>query len=380
MKKKFAKVTGMLTAVMTAALLMPLTQGAWEAYAAEEENVSEETGAAGRDGLEEADSTAEKRLMKTISLDSNETTQVPRYIAEGNAVYELDESSIVVEATERGSSEGADVVLFSEKVEDLPDNDLERLEKETVREGIHYELLSVVYKVEEEDEDGIPVRYSALCEYGGLRKYRNSYPTAWQLTAWYDFCEPSAVTTVVTEEREHEIISDREVQDIRRIGSSVMESKETKREEPGALEEKKEEPELPQKPEVKKIVIKPEAEEKKKEIGDGLVPLAAAAAGAGVALPFIIWFSILTAPLFTLKQEGKYRYIGQIRLKRKEDVYTAHLTARLFGRADLPVFRIKLPGKVWKKAKAGVFQVCCPDKKKIVLTAGRTVRFTVERD
>lgn len=78
-----------------------------------------------------------RRVMKTIPLDSKETAQIPRYIVEEDAIYMLDESSIVVDETERGSTEGADVVKFSRKVEDLSDNDLERIEKTMVQEGIN---------------------------------------------------------------------------------------------------------------------------------------------------------------------------------------------------------------------------------------------------
>lgn len=313
-------------------------------------------------------------LERTFELNSEETVQVPRYIVEGNTVYMLDEASIAVEEAEHGSAEGADVVTFSRKVEDLSDNDLARIEKKKVIEGIECELLSAVYKVEEKDEKGMPVQYSAVCEYGGLKKYGISYPTAWRLTARYypgrTLSEPEVV------EIQEEVTVKKNVG---REGSTRT-RRTTRRGEEEKEEKETVEKELILKPEIRRIKIKPPAKEEDKRTLNLLAPLAAGAAGTGVILPFIIWFSVLTAPLFGMKERGKYRYIGRIRLKKEGEGYTARLTKRLLRRAELPVFQIKLQKKVWKRAKAGVFSVHCPDEKKIVTIAGRTVHFTVEGD
>lgn len=318
-----------------------------------------------------------EQLVKTYLLLPEETAQVPRYLVEKEAVYELDEASIVVEETERGGAEGADVVTFSKKVEGLSDNDLSKIEKTAVMEGIGCELLSAAYQVEETDKNGIPIRYSAVCEYGGLKKYSASYPAAWQLTARYDRLEGLTEPEVV------------EIQEIVEIWENGREDEgygdtrtrrvtsETERAEDEADSGEKPVP----RPRVKRIRIKPEPEEEDKWKITELLPfLAAAAAGAGVTVPFIIWFSVLTAPLFGLWREGKYRYIGRIRLKRENGIYTAYLTERLRARAELPVFRIKLPEKVWKKAGTEMLRVHCPGGRTIVMTIGKAVRFTVEGD
>lgn len=326
-----------------------------------------------------AEKTPSERLEMTFRLTSDETVQVPRYIVEENAVYELDEASIVVEEIGSGSAEGANVVTFSRKTEDLSDNDLARMEKDVVIEGIDCELLSAVYKVEEEDENGMPVRYSAVCEYGGLKKYGISYPTAWQMTACYDLCEMLTEPEIV-ELQEERVIQKKAEHDsarTKRVTGRTEEKKEEKKE-----EEEKDSGEkgiLP-KPEIKRIKIKPSAQEEDRGIADILVPLAGGAAGTGAIVPFIIWFSILTAPLSGMKEDGKYRYIGRIRLKREEGGYTAYLTKRLCSRAELPVFQIRLQKRVWKRAKTGVLLVHCPGGKRIMATVGRTVRFTVEGD
>lgn len=315
------------------------------------------------------------RLEMTFRLTSDETVQVPRYIVEENAAYALDEASIVVEEIESGSAEGANVVTFSRKAEDLSDNDLARIEKSAVMEGIDCELLSAVYKVEEEDENGMPVRYSAVCEYGGLKKYGISYPTAWQLTACYDLCEMLTEPEIV-ELQEERVIQKKAEHDsgrTKRVTGRTEDKTEKKERDSG-------ETGILPKPEIKRIQIKPSAQEEDRRITDILVPLAAGAAGTGAIVPFIVWFSILTAPLSGMKEDGKYRYIGRIRLKREGGGYTAYLTKRLRSRAELPVFQIKLQKRVWKRAKTGVLLVHCPGGKRIMATVGRTVRFTVEGD
>lgn len=311
----------------------------------------------------------------TFRLTSDETVQVPRYIVEENAAYALDEASIVVEEIERGSAEGANVVTFSRKAEDLSDNDLARIEKSAVMEGIDCELMSAVYKVEEEDENGMPVRYSAVCEYGGLKKYGISYPTAWQLTACYDLCEMLTEPEIV-ELQEERVIQKKAEHDsgrTKRVTGRTEDKTEKKERDSG-------ETGILPKPEIKRIQIKPPAQEEDRRITDILVPLAAGAAGTGAIVPFIVWFSILTVPLYGMKEDGKYRYIGRIRLKREGGGYTAYLTKRLRSRAELPVFQIKLQKRVWKRAKTGVLLVHCPGGKRIMATVGRTVRFTVEGD
>lgn len=303
-------------------------------------------------------------IIRMFELTSDETAQVPRRIVEGNAVYELDETSIVVEVSGEGNAEGADVVTFSRKVEDLSDNDLSRIVKEAVIEGVSCELLSVVYKVEEEAENGMPIRYSAVCQYGGLKKYSTSYPTAWRMTVRYDLCETMTEAEII------EIREEVEDNNIRSEGGNG----EAKRGEDETIGKEESVP----KGAIKGFRIKPEEGDKKK-ILDFPAPLAAAAA-AGLTVPFVIWFSILTAPLYGLKGGGKYRYIGQIRMKKEGEIYTAYLTKRLRVRAELPVFQIRINRRVRKKSKNGMLRVHCPGGKRIMTTLGSLTCFTVEGD
>lgn len=308
-------------------------------------------------------------LTRVFELVSDETAQVPRRIVEGNAVYELDESSIVVEVNGNGSAEGADVVTFSRKVADLSDNDLSRIEKEAVIEGISCELLNVVYKVEEEDKNGMPTRYSAACQYGGLKKYSTSFPVAWRMTAQYNFCETitgEEIVKIREETKEENTRSER-------VGDKG-------KSEAGNVSEKEEA--IVPKAAGKGFRIKPGPESGEKEkIPDGTIPfLAAAAAGAVLTVPFIIWVFVLTAPLYALKRGERYRYIGRIRLKKEKGMYVAYLTKRLYMRAGLPVFRIRISERMQKRSKSGMLQIHCPGGKRIMATIGKIVCFTVEGD
>lgn len=360
MKKEFVTGHRVLITVMALLPLMFFWQMVQGVQAAADYQISEKE-------VRDVTLISGKRLMKTIPLDAEVVTQIPKYIVEEDTPYVLDESSIVVEETGKSSSEGADVVTTSRKVEKLPDNDLERIEKAITYEGIDCDLLYVIYEVTGEDEDGIPIEYSAVCEYGGLEKYSISYPSAWQATIWYDAYEITEGMEISLEQEEYEY-TDRPI--VRKTRKVQGENR--------AEEEEKPVP----KPEVKKFILKkitPKEEEKGK-ILDVVVPLAAAALGTGLLLPFIIWFFVLTAPLFTLKKGEKYRYIGQIRLKKEESMYVAYLTKRLISKAEFPVFKIKVPEKVRKKVKAGVLQIHCPDGKRIVSVCGKEVKFTLERD
>lgn len=361
MKKKFAAAGRVSVLIMTLVSFVFFWKNGSSVCA--KENVQTSVAAAAEEAGEPPGS-----MIRVFELTSDETAQVPRRIVEGNAVYELDETSIVVEVSGEGNAEGADVITFSRKVEDLSDNDLSQIVKEAVIEGVSCELLSVAYKVEEEAESGMPIRYSAVCQYGGLKKYSTSYPTAWRMTARYDLCGTMTEAEII------EIREEAEDNDIRSEGGNG----EAKRGEDETIGNEEPVP----KAAIKGLRIKPEPKEgDKKKIPDLPVPLVMAAAmGAGLTVPFIIWFSILTAPLYGMKGDGKYRYIGQIRLKKEGEIYAAYLTKRLRAGAELPVFRIRINKRVRKKSKNGMLRVHCPGGKRIMTTLGSLTYFTVEGD
>lgn len=364
MKKGFRTELRALAAVMALLLMAFLAQEKQNVHAADEGRASEKAG--------EMMLIPGKRLMKTISLDAETVTQIPKYIVEEGVSYVLDESSIVVEETGTNSAEGAKVITTFKKVESLPDNDLERIEKEIDCNGIPCELLYVVYEVTKEDEDGIPIEYSAVCTYGGLEKYSKPHPLAWQALVSYDAYELIEGLEIVAEQEVWEY-------------EDVPEEKTIK----VVKKENKMEPdeEVVPKPEKKNFTLKKivpgKKEEEEKEIPDMLIPMAATAAttlGIGLLFPFILWFSVLTAPIFALKKGDTYRYIGQIRLKKEETTYVAYLTNRLIAKAPLPVFRIKMPEKIRKKISSGILQVRCPDGKRIEAVCGKETQFTLERE
>lgn len=311
----------------------------------------------------------ETRLMKTIPLDAKTLTQIPRYIVEDGKAYVLDETSILLEETGRERAESAEVVTTSKKVEELPDNDLERIEKTISYDGITCSLLYVIYEVTKEEEDGLPVQYSAVCTYGGLKKYGESYPSAWQAIVWYDAYQTMEKPKTVTVKESKEYTDFFAVKSIRQVEAQN--------------EDETDAPFFP-KPEIKQSIVKktpPDKGKENKKSIDFSVPLAVAAAlGTGAAFPFLFFFHSLTVPLFAWKKGEKYRYIGQVRLRKEETAYVAYLTSRLLGRAELPVFMMKLPDRVRRGAKTDRLQVRCPDGKRLLLICEKEVRFTLERE
>lgn len=366
MKKEFAAGNRVIPAVMVLLLFMLLGHEMMEVQAV--------YGQVSGNEVREEKLIPGKRLMKAIPLDADTVTQIPKYIVEDDTPYVLDESSIVVEETGRSSSEGADVTTFSRKVENLPDNDLDRIEKSIVQEGISCELLCVVYETTKEDEDGIPVEYSAVCEYGGLKKYSKSYPSAWEAKVWYDAYEVTRETVITVESEEQGYGENIPSSEIKRVS--------------GKNEAENDDVPVPE-PEIKKFDLKKiapgEKKEKKdtkdtKDTKDFLLPLGAGVLGAGLIFLLILWFLGLTVPLFALKKGEKYRYIGQIRMKKTESGYAAYLTERLINRADIPVFKLKVPERIRNDAKEKMLQVHCPDGRWITLVCGKEVGFTLERE
>ncbi len=309
-----------------------------------------------------------KGLLKKIPLNAETVTQIPRYIMEGNAAYILDEAKITIEETGYGSSEGADVVTASRKIEKLPDNDLARIEKSIIHDGIPCDLLCVVYEITEKDKLGIPKEYAAVCEYGGLKKYSRSYPSSWQAIVCYDVyqIEDAAPITVQYEESKsghtlrHGVIKQPE--------EAEKAENET---------EKKSSPVLSQKKLTEKSLERKEIKqtEDKKELW---IPILALAAAAGLLGAWIHYFTNMTAPLYALTAAGKYHYIGQISIKKKKKIYLANLTNRLISKAELPSFKIKIPEKMKKRKEKELFSVKCPDGKIITTTFCSEILFDVE--
>ena len=122
---------------------------------------------------------------KTVILPAGELTSIPRYETEGNILYVLDEDSLRLRTVSTGSAEGADMVTVTKIIAGLPDNDLERIPMTEKQGEVSCDLLYVSYKVTEESEEGMPLKYEALCWYGGLSKYEVDYDAAWEATMTY---------------------------------------------------------------------------------------------------------------------------------------------------------------------------------------------------
>lgn len=372
MKKEFAAGNRVLRWIMALIPLVLFWQGICEVQAAEQDQGQVNYHVSEKESVEVIRIPG-KKIVRNIPLRADVVTQIPRYIVEEGMAYVLDEPSIVVEETGRSSSEGADVITTSRKVEGLPDNDLERIEKTILYEGISCDLLYVVYEVTGEDEDKIPTEYSAVCEYGGLETYSKSYPTAWQAVVWYDACQIVGNAEILIEPAVYgytDVSLTGSVKTVQGDGRTDQEAEDGPKSEVPAP-----------KPSVKKFQLRKivPGDREEKAFPDLTVPLAATAVGLLLLIPLLIWLTILTAPIFALKKGERYRYIGQIRVKKEEAFYTAYLTEKLLARADIPVFKIKVPRQVRKETKEGILSVKCPDGKRLSLICGEEVGFTLER-
>ncbi len=308
-----------------------------------------------------------KGIQKDIPLNAETVTQIPRYITAGNIIYVLDESAIEIEETGYGSAEGADVVTVSEKFENLPDNDLARIRKDIAYDGVTCELLCVIYKITDWDDNGIPKEYEAVCEYGGLKKYEISYAEDWVAHVRYDAytMAEQGIRSIFQYER-----GDREVLHVSRQTGIGQAGKEHPDEEERDV------------PTNRVLMRKLPHPEEKEEKWDFLVPLVIISLLAGIAgLLFALMscLSSMSAPLFALTSAGKYRYIGQIRIREGEGGYSAYLKECHVARAELPSYRIRMPGKILRKMKTGMLKVKCPGGKMIMLIPGKEVFFLLEQ-
>lgn len=305
-----------------------------------------------------------KTLEKDIPLNAETITQIPRYIKEGDALYVLDEAGIKVEVTGYGSAEGADVITTSKKLEKLPDNDLARIEKVVAYEGISCELLYVIYRITAWDKNDIPKEYEADCKYGGLKKYSESYAAEWVAHVHYDAYE-------LEEEGKKSLIQYE--YEKRHTASVSGQAGEGSKEEAGEQEKKPDDGR-------NKLMMQlfPHQSEKEQKLRGFLFPLIILALLIGAVLLFLFLTGLLSnrASLYALTSSGKYKYIGQIRIRIKDSAYSACLTERIYGRAELPSFKMKLPERLFKKIKTGTLQVDCPEEKQLMLIPGREIFFT----
>ncbi len=346
-------------------------------------------GAAPSDAVQES----EKRevegdtLKKTVILPAGELTSIPRYETEGNILYVLDEDSLRLRTVSTGSAEGADMVTVTKIIAGLPDNDLERIPMTEKQGEVSCDLLYVSYKVTEESEEGMPLKYEALCWYGGLSKYEVDYDAAWEATMTYTGhpIESNIQSTVVEYIYEYENPpveignmggeSTRPVVERQEAAPAETGNTETVEEEevPMAAEEETE-PELTQAPE--HINIGDETTPLGAPAGGSIAAAAGAVAG-GIFIAVLGYVYFLTVPIYAAVFSGGYKRIGRIRLKYQKDHYTAVLSEYLVEKAEVGNYKIKVSSYIQKRSKVGIIDIQCPDGKMITRKLEEEVLFTV---
>jgi len=311
-----------------------------------------------------------KELIKEIPLSSETVTQIPKYLTAGNILYILDEEKIEIQETGYGRSERADVVTVTEKTENLPDNDLTGIRKTVPYEGVNCELLCVVFEITGRDKNGIPDRYTALCEYGGLKKYSRFYASDWQAVVYYDAYE-------VDQQIQTPPVWEKYV-----YRNTVSENK---TERPGNGEEKEETEEESRNAAEKKLMMKKtphqEKEEERTNPGKFWIPLAAVFLLSILLSILYILYKCLSprkALLYALTARGKYRYIGQLTIKERENIYLLCLSKRLIAKAEILSFRLKMPDQAVKKAEGKRVKIQCPGGRMVMLNAEKETEFVLE--
>lgn len=304
-------------------------------------------------------SNPEDSKTETILLNGNDITQIPKYKREGNMVYVLDESSIMIQVTGYTEDEGADVIRDTRIIEKLPDNDLNRIPMQIEKDGITCDLLYVTYNVTGTDKNGIANEYKAECFYGGLDEYTESFESSWQAVANYKGYSANRYIKASTVNYEYQYIE-----------PTIEE--EPEEEELTAIEEP-----VPDEPE---DIPEPKPVQKLSKI-----IVAATGATAGIFLACVWYVFALTAPIYAMTTMGVYKRIGRIRIKNKirHDYgtidYEARLTEFLAEKAEVPSYKIKVPERIRKRSTKGVLLIKCPNGDVISPKLQSEVTFTLDK-
>lgn len=338
-------------------------------------------------------------LTKTLILPAGEITSIPRYETDGNILYILDEDSLRLRTVSTGFAEGADMVTVTKIISGLPDNDLERIPMTEKQGEISCDLLSVSYKITEESKEGMPLKYEALCWYGGLSRYEEVYDAAWEASMTYtghpieSGIQSTAVEYIYEYRDRPGAAENGSGESERTIGGRRKEDSAETNETPETEDTEEteligeetvpmaagEEQELGQEP--------GQGRPEYKNIDDEDTPLgspgrAAAIAAAGIPaaglLAALLWYlHYFTAPIYAAMYSGGYKRIGRIRLKRCKDHYAAVLTEYLTERAETGNYKIKISQYIQNRSRIGILDIQCPDGRTITRKLKDVVLFTV---
>lgn len=261
-------------------------------------------------------------ITEMVSLPTEDVTLIPKEKTDGNIVYVLDESSLNLQVAEYGESEGTRQREYWVEIPDLPDNDMQHIETEMDKDGIHYVLTDVDYTVTDYDENGIPTRYTAKCKYEGAEPYTVSIPVRWQTPARY-----------VGQEMEKYIRQTK----IRATYSYF------------------ENAELPE------PVLK--TEEKTENLLEKKFPVTAIAVGTagGVIIAVLGYFFVFTVPVYAVTAAGYYKRVGRAKVRHRKNHYAARISGYVCERAETNDYKIKIPKRVLRRSDLEIFEINCPD-------------------
>ncbi|MCI9383551.1 MAG: hypothetical protein HFI24_05015 [Lachnospiraceae bacterium] len=342
-------------------------------------------------------------LTKTVILPAGGVTAIPRYEVDGNVLYVLDEDSLSLRTVRTDSAEGAELVTVTKVIGGLPDNDLERIPMTEMEGDVSCELLYVSYKVTEESGEGMPLKYEALCWYGGLSKYKVDYDAAWEAVMTYtghpiESSIQSPVVEYLYEYRNPPVVNGTGGGEaVRNVlpgqGTALAEGEGGQMEETGTEGTERVEDETVPMAAEDETGREPEEEPEGEQdfgqfdIEDEAVPLGlpggAFAAGAAVVavaglLAAVLWYVFFhTAPIYTALYSGGYKRIGRIRLKYRKDHYVAVLSEFLTERAEIGKYKIKMSGYFRKRSRVGILDIECPDGRMITRKLKDVVLFSV---
>lgn len=274
-----------------------------------------------------------------ISLPENDTTLIPKEKTDGDIIYVLDESSLQLQITAYGDSEGTRIKEYSVEVPGLPDNDMKRLEKEIQKDGINYVLVDVEYTVTSSDENGIPTEYKALCKYEGAETYSVSIPIQWQTPARYvgyvteKYVKNTVITATYSYTEEKEQILEQDIEQVK--------------------------------------------EEKTQGKGIRFKAIAAGTAG-GILIVVAGYLICFTVPIYAamIGRTG-YKYVGRVRLKKKKDHYGAKVSSFITERAETNKYKIKIPGRILHNSEKEILEIECPDGSVLRPKLEKEVDFTI---
>ena len=145
----------------------------------------------------------QRMIQEEIFLSSEDIGQIPEKIIRDGMEYTLDKKSVEIKVSRMEMRKDLDV-MEEYVTYTLEDNDIERLQKEIVREGRPLDLIGVEYSVTNATESGIPLEYAAKCHVD--REYE--VPVEWKATADYFGTEQESILEEVIARSTYERIAE----------------------------------------------------------------------------------------------------------------------------------------------------------------------------